>query len=130
MTSLRPLKVCPEDPQHVIMVVVGVLAFAAGPFLFISIYACVLFRCSAIVKNMSATAQNLRELQAARFIFVRFKPSAAWYGLVLLLRNLLIALVPVIMVDAVTQLSAVLRAPKLIFIPEGWPGRKSSSLGV
>ena len=75
-----------------ILAVIGVLSQPVA-FLTVATYATVMY------PSWVASGRGLRLLNRYRFLFHRFKSERYYYGLVLLCRNGLVALLPIVAVD-------------------------------
>lgn len=89
----QPGIICYDSDEHVLLMVLAVVGLLQ-PFLVLcwATYATVTF------PSRIASGRGLRLVHRYRFLFHRFKPDCFYYGLFLLYRNGLIALLPVLLV--------------------------------
>jgi len=92
---IEPAVLCwSSDERHRRMVSIAVLAFILVPASFFSVC------CFAVFMHPRVMARNddrqRRFHHSFRFLFFRFRPNAYTYGLLLLIRNLIICLIPAI----------------------------------
>ncbi|CAK0804184.1 unnamed protein product, partial [Prorocentrum cordatum] len=84
-----------ESSDHYAMLAVGILAMAMVPLPFLSfvLYGTLMYPKYAVSVGADT---HFFGFASFRFLFFRFKPSRYYYGLIMLVRNLLLCLVPVI----------------------------------
>ncbi|CAK0840290.1 unnamed protein product [Prorocentrum cordatum] len=84
-----------ESDEHYSMLAVGILAMVLVPLPFLSfvLYGTLKYPNYAVTVGADT---NFFGFASFRFLFFRFKPSRYYYGLIMLVRNLLLCLVPVI----------------------------------
>ena len=90
-------RLCGNGDQHAQMLIVGAPA-SLIPLSFVTLCVCVVVQLPGRVRH-----GDTEFLHSYAFLFFRFHPEAYWYVLVLLVRNLTVALVP-ILPDAAQQL--------------------------
>eukprot|EP00443_Scrippsiella_acuminata_P042323 CAMPEP_0115362042 /NCGR_PEP_ID=MMETSP0270-20121206/102507_1 /TAXON_ID=71861 /ORGANISM="Scrippsiella trochoidea, Strain CCMP3099" /LENGTH=1452 /DNA_ID=CAMNT_0002784613 /DNA_START=28 /DNA_END=4385 /DNA_ORIENTATION=+ len=103
-TSMRsdPSVLCFNSREHTAMLVIGIAACVLTPLPFLSTAIFAVWKYPRYV-----AMHDIAFMKAFRFLFFRFEPSAYFFGVALLLRNLLICLVPVmIRNDAAAQILA------------------------
>jgi len=95
-SSMRsePSVLCFDSPDHTAMLVTGIAAFALTPLPFLSVAVFAMWRYPHYV-----AMRSINFMKAFRFLFFRYEPSAYFFGVALLLRNLLVCLVPVVIRD-------------------------------
>lgn len=93
----QPSILCFGSEEHWGMVTIGVISFVLVPIPFLGFCAFVTWRYPQYLARY--TPHSMKMIQAVRFLFSRFKPSAYFYGTFLLVRNLCICLVPVVIRD-------------------------------
>jgi len=90
----EPAVLCWDDDRHMRMIVISVISFVVVPasFFAICVYAIIQYP-----TFMSVNDDRQRwYLHTFRFLFFRFRPKAYTYGVLLLLRNLSVCLVPAV----------------------------------
>jgi len=90
--TIEPSVLCWDDVRHIRMVVVAVLAFLLVPTTF-------LVSCCYAVKKYPSVMSKHDDRQrwfahTFRFLFFRFRPDAYFYGLLLLMKNMTLCLIP------------------------------------
>jgi len=80
-----------SDKQHADMLIIGAIVFLLVPAAFMARVFHVTYQFPQRMRKLDTGF-----LQAHAFIFERFRPERFWYGTVFCMRNLLIALVPVL----------------------------------
>merc|ERR1712186_87359 len=90
--------VCWDSSNHTVLVALGLVYFILIPLPFFSICSCATWRYPALLAQTGPTRMVF--LRVFRFLFFRFCKHAHFYGVLALLRNLLICLVPVIVPGA------------------------------
>ncbi|CAE7316290.1 GRM1 [Symbiodinium sp. CCMP2456] len=112
--SNDPGIVCYESDEHSVLVALAVIGFLSQPA---AVLAWATFAIIMYPRRV-ATGRGLRMVNKHRFLFHRFKPANYYFGLVLLYRNGLVALLPVILVGVpslqVPLMGAVLLASTAI----------------
>eukprot|EP00931_Biecheleriopsis_adriatica_P064365 TRINITY_DN39160_c0_g1_i1.p1 TRINITY_DN39160_c0_g1~~TRINITY_DN39160_c0_g1_i1.p1 ORF type:complete len:1422 (+),score=258.12 TRINITY_DN39160_c0_g1_i1:115-4380(+) len=91
-----PGLVCFESEEHATMVVLAVFGILAYPLLILAWISYTTWKYPSRVSS----GHGLQMVSRYRFLFNRFKTECYYYGLVLMVRNLLISLLPVILVSA------------------------------
>jgi len=88
-----PSVLCTFEGDHLSMFLGGMVSLMAIPLPLtaLSVVAIICYR-----KNLNRSTRHKRMRKAFRFLFLRFQANAYYYGIVLLLRNLLLCLVPVV----------------------------------
>lgn len=90
-----PSILCFQGGAHTAMLVVGCLALAALPLPFAALTTYGIWKYPQLTVGTAGTGQ----LQALRFLFVKFAPERYYYGGLLLVRSVLICFVPVSVSD-------------------------------
>lgn len=91
----NPDLACFQDDEHYALVGLGVVGIFAYPVLILSWIGWTTWKYPTRV----ASGQGLQMVQRYRFLFNRFKRERYYYGLVLLVRNGLISLLPILLVS-------------------------------
>uniref|UniRef100_A0A7S2LN19 TRP C-terminal domain-containing protein n=1 Tax=Zooxanthella nutricula TaxID=1333877 RepID=A0A7S2LN19_9DINO len=92
-----PDMICYTNSTHISMMVIGIVAFmcVALPFWSAVVYASIFY--PRFVSG--AYSDSGRRLRMFRFVFLKYQPSAYFYGCVVPMRSLVICLVPVVVRD-------------------------------
>jgi len=108
--SANPGVICWDSDEHWALVALALFGIMAYPVAILALATTVTLRYPGLV----ASGKGLEALQRYAFLFMRFRREAYFYGVLLLCRNSLVALIPVVMVEVpnlqIVSMGAVLLA--------------------
>jgi len=95
-SSMRkePSVLCFDSSEHSAMLAIGISAFILTPLPFLSVAIFAVWKYPRYIAR-----HDIAFMKAFRFLFFRYEPSAYFFGVAFLLRNLMICLVPVVIRD-------------------------------